>query len=146
MTVKHVLGALWLGHGRMTEATLAAIAMIYGVLLFAVPSVPWESQATRDIAWHGYGHLIAVPFLLKALLTGLGLFTNIVGLQHSRFLRLCGASLGSGIWTWVLSKFALNGVPFTFGSVCAFIFLILSVRIIGMAAADLPKPGSPGSL
>jgi hypothetical protein len=129
----------------LAEASLALVCVLYGGLLIVHPESAWDSQATMDLAWQGYARLIAVPFLVKAVFTGLGLIGNIKGWPSSHFLRLVGALFGSFIWVWLITKFIWSGAPFTFGSICAIVFLILSIRIIGMALAGLPHPGAPGA-
>lgn len=140
-----ILGSRWLGHGRFVEALLSFICLTYGLTLLLVPSAPWDSRVTVDLAWQGWGQAIAGPFLLKAALSGTGLVANILGSSTSRYLRLSGALVGSFIWTWLLVKFTLVGAPFSFGAICALAFLVSSVRIVGMSLADLPLPGSPGT-
>lgn len=138
-------GAPWLGHGRRLEAALALICGIYGVALMFYPVVALDSKATFDLYWQGYGRVIAVPFLLKAIFTGWGLIANIRGRPYSQFLRCVGALIGSFIWSAMIWKFAAFGSPFSFGSICAAIFLLSSIGIVGMASANLPKPGAPGA-
>lgn len=141
-----ILGGPWLGHGRMVELVLSFICLIYGLVLIFDTSASFDSQATRDLAWLGYGNLVGIPFLIKASFSGYGLIANINAWKFSRFSRIIGAFVGSYIWIWILTKFISIGVPFTFGSICAFTFFLCSGRIIGMALANLPVPGAPGIL
>lgn len=141
-----MFGAPWLGHGRRLEAALALICAIYGAGLFISPSLALDSAATVDLYWQGYGRIIALPFILKAGLTGLGVIANISGWPYSQSVRFCGALVGSFIWWGMIWKFVEFGQPFAFGSVCAMVFLISSIGVCGMASANLPKPGAPGVL
>lgn len=142
----NLLAARWLGHGRAIECYLACVAGLYGLILLAVPGAAFDSSATADLAWHGYGRLIAVPLLLKSLLTGGGLILNIRAARYSRPLRMAGAFVGSVIWIWFALKFASMfafatvGFPFCAGAA------LFSIRIMGMSAANLPRPGAPGAL
>lgn len=140
-----MLGAPWLGHGRMFEFVVGTICASYGLVLLFHPDALWDSQATRDLAWYAYGRVIAVPFLLKAIFTGYGLAANIFGWPLSRLSRSVGAVVGCFIWGWMETKFALAGVPLTFGSICAVVFFLGSLRVIGMASMGLPTPGAPGA-
>lgn len=142
MLLAKLLGAPWLGHGRLMEAMLAFVCGLYGALLL-MPHTAWESQATYDLAWTGYGQLVALPFLLKSVLTSYGLLANIRGWHGSRVPRLCGAFVGSFLWAWLIWKYGMSGALLSFGSVCAMVFLLASIRIMGMALADLPCPGEP---
>lgn len=144
-TLARVLGAPWLGHGRMFEFVVCTICALYGLMLLFHPDTIWDSQATRDLAWYAYGRAIAVPFLFKATLTGYGLAANIFGWALSRSSRSCGAGIGCFIWGYLETKFILAGVPFTFGSICAIVFLFGSLRVIVMASMNLPRPGAPGA-
>src|SRR3954467_13502907 len=117
-----IFGAPWLGHGRRLEAALALICGIYGMGLFLFPSLALDSKATFDLYWAGYGRTIGLPFLLKAFFTGLGVIANINAWRCSRFLRVCGALIGSFIWWAMIWKFAEYGSPFDVGSVCALMF------------------------
>lgn len=140
-----VFGAPWLGHGRRLEAALALICLIYGMGLFLFPSLALDSNAIVDLYWSGYGRIIGLPFLLKAILTGLGVIANIKAWPYSQHLRVCGALVGSFIWWGLIWKFVEYGSPFSFGSVCALVFLISSIGIVAMASANLPVPGAPGA-
>lgn len=145
MVLARALGAPWLGHGRMFEFVVGTICALYGLVVLFHPDALWDSQATRDLAWYAYGQLIAAPFLLTATLTGYGLVANICGWPFSRSSRSCGAAAGCFIWGWMETKFVLAGVPFTLGSICAVVFFLGSLRIIGMSSMDLPRPGAPGA-
>lgn len=138
-------GAPWLGHGRRLEFVLAFICLSYGCALIVAPSFALDSKATVDLYWLGFGRTIGLPFLLKGVLTGWGLLSNIKDWPYSRQFRYCGALVGSFIWTSMVWKYTIYGSPLAFGSVCAGAFLISSIGIIGMASANLPRPGAPGA-
>jgi len=140
-----IFGSPWLGHGRKLEATLAGICLTTGLVILWDPGNLTDSKATVDLFWLGYGRVIALPFLLKAVFTGLGVVTNILGFWFSWFLRWAGAGLGSGLWIYLIFKYTLYGSPFAFGSICAGWFLFSSIGIMAHAWADLPRPGAPGS-
>lgn len=137
--------APWLGHGRATECSLAMTAMLYGVLFLTVPGTPFDSKATWEIAWLGYGNWLAYPFLAKAILTGSGLVMNIRGIRGASWLRFAGAWLGFLIWTWLASQFALNHSMVTGFPFCI-VAALFSLRIMALSLAGLPIPGAPGRL
>lgn len=143
-----ILLARWLGHGRRIEVLFTCLCASYGTVLLFIPHTLFDSQATRylELVWVGYGWVIALPFLLTALLAGFGVMFNILGIAGSRHLRVAGAITGSMIWAWYLLKFTTMGLPATFGAFCCLWFLINSTAIIGLALANLPRPGAPGTL
>ena len=141
-----VFAASWLGHGRAIECYLALVAGLYGTTLLAVPDAAYDSKATIDIAWTGYGSLLAIPLLAKAGLTGAGLILNVLGCRGSRLPRFFGALLGSLIWSWLATKLILIGAVATTGFPFCVGASLFSVRIMGMALANLPRPGAPGAL
>lgn len=141
-----LFAARWLGHGRAIECYLACVAGLYGLLLIAVPGAGLDSSATADLAWHGYGWLVGMPLLAKAIATGSGLIFNIRGLRCSRYLRMTGAFIGSMIWIWFTLKFATNRTFATVGFPFCVFASLFSIRIMAMAAANMPRPGAPGAL
>jgi hypothetical protein len=141
-----LLAARWLGHGRAVECMLAVVAGYYGILLLMVPGAAFDSVATADIAWHGYGRIVAIPLLMKAALTGGGLILNIRGKRFSRQMRMSGAFIGSVIWIWLSLKYANLGTVATVGFVFCNVAAVFSIRIMGMAAAGMPRPGAPSAL
>lgn len=142
----NLLGVFRLGQGPKPEASLIRVCFLYGMILLLVPGAAFDSQATRDIAWAGYGHFMSIPFLMMAMISGYGLIANINGWSYSHVFRFCGALLGSFIWLWLMWKFTAVGSPLTFGSVCALVFLIDSLWVAVMALSGLPKPGATGAL
>lgn len=139
------LAAPWLGHGRAVECYLAIVAGLYGLLLLLVPGAAFDSKATVDIAWLGYGHYLSLPLLAKAILTGSGLVLNIKGKQISRKLRFFGALIGTAIWTFLAVKFLAIGAAASVGFPFCAMALLFSIRIMGLALAGLPRPGAPGA-
>lgn len=137
-------GAPWLGHGMRLEATLALLCGVFSLALVIYPESAFDAKATLGFARDGHVHELAIPFLMKALLTGSGVIANINGHAYSRYLRLCGALIGSFIWAAITYQYATVGIPLSFGSVCAGVFLFSSIGIIGMAFANLPRPGERG--
>lgn len=144
--ISMIVGAKYLGHGRAVESYLGLIALSYGTALLMSPYAQFNSQATIDIAWLGYGHYIGIPLATKGMFTLYGLVANIHGWPYSRLFRFVGALIGSGVWLWFYAKFALLGVPFTFGSFFALFSFLYSIRIMALALADLPRPGVAGAL
>lgn len=140
-----LFAAPWLGHGRATECFLLGVGALYGAILL-LPDAAFDSDATADLAWWGYGHWVALPLLIYAVLAGAGLFGNIRGWPLSRTWRFLGAMLGFAIWTWYAAKFAALGqlaaVGFPFSTIAA----IFSIRIMGLALVGLPRPGAPGAM
>lgn len=141
-----IFAARVLGHGRALESYLTAFAGSYGIALLFVPEAAFSSQATRDLAWQGYGQLVAIPFILKAIFSGYGLLANIYDWRMSRQARVTGACFGLWIWSSMLGKFILIGTPYTVGSFAAGWCFYYSIRIIALALSDLPKPGVAGRL
>lgn len=144
-SVEIVFGAPWLGHGRRLEFLITVICLFFGTSLLIDPSLALDSNAVFDLYWLGYGRIVGIPFLLTGILTGWGLLANIRAWRCSVRLRYCGALSGSFVWTAIVWKYSIYGSPLAFGSVCAGAFLISSIGIIGMASANLPRPGTPGA-
>lgn len=145
MLIEIILGARWLGHGRALEAFLAFICVVYSAILLLVPGAPMQSQATAQLAWEGAGPLlIAAPFILKAAFTTTGLYRNIRGLSWSRFYRIVGALIGTFTWSWYLTQFIAYDAVGALGTAMCIGGIVASIRIIGMAGANLPPPGAPG--
>ncbi len=140
-----IVGARWLGHGRATEFMLSLIALLYGIILL-FSGAAGESVATWDLALWGYGHWIAVPFIVKAVLSGSGLVGNLRGWPFSATLRFSGAFLGSVLWAWYLVKLLLFGAIGSLGFSFCVIAAIMSIRIMAMSRANLPLPGAPGAV
>lgn len=141
-----VLGAKALGHGRALESFLAFVCFVYAMIILFVPDAPLQSQATVDLAWEGYGKYIAIPFLLKAILTGWGVYTNKQGLPISRFCRIAGATVGTFLWTFLLFKFIAFDAIGALGTALCIGGIVASLRIVGLAMANLPPPGAPSQI
>lgn len=136
-----------LGHGRATESSLALVSALYGILLLTNSGPQLATvNVTEDIYWMGYSRLLAIPFLVKSVFSGLGVYGNIMGWHHSRQLRLYGAMIGGFLWSWYASKALAVGVSTSLGFAAAIVFLLLSIRTMALVTADLPHPGSPPML
>lgn len=133
-----------LGHGRAVESYLVLFAGSYGIALLFVPEAAFSSQATRDLAWMGYGPWVAIPFLLKSIVSGYGVLANIYAWRRSREFRIIGALIGMWIWSTMVYKFILVGSPYTIGSFAAGWAFFFSIRIVALAIANRPLPGSAG--
>lgn len=136
----------WLGHGRAMETFLAVVCGSYGVFLITVPSAGWSSSALRDLTWNGTVQYLAALMVLKAILSLYGVISNINNLPLSRPARVTGALLGSWVWLWFISKFALVEFPYTLGAFFAGASLLFCIRTIGLAYLNLPRPGQPALL
>lgn len=145
--IEIILGARWLGHGRALEAFLALICAIYAGILLLVPGAAFQSQATAQFVWEGVHPIwIAMPFILKTVFTTIGLYRNIQGLSWSRFYRIVGALIGTFTWSWYLTQFIAYDAVGALGTATCIGGIVASIRIIGMAGANLPPPGAPGQL
>lgn len=140
-----LFAARWLGHGRAIECYLVSVTGVYGVLLLT-PGAAFDSKATVDIAWAGYGHWLALGPLSHFEVAGFGLLGNIKGWRGSRVLRFLGAMIGSLLWTWCAAKFAVLGDIATVGFPFCLVAILFSFRIMALALADLPPPGAPGAI
>lgn len=145
MFLVRMLAAPWLGHGRATECYLVFVSGLYGVLLL-IPGAAFDSAATADLAWSGYGHLVALPLLTQAVFAGAGLLGNIRGWPLSRLWRFIGASMGFLIWTWYAAKFTAIGDLATVGLPFCVVAGLFSIRIMGLALAGVPRSGAPGAM
>lgn len=154
MLLLKLLGASWLGHGRASELALALVLGLSGTLLFITPQGVWLSQLTLDIAYAGYGNYVAYPPLLTAAIKISGLVLNVRGYVLSQPVRFLGAFLAWFLWAWFCIKFFLLtghqtptlGLAQAIALSCAIVGVLFSTRIMFMAAAGLPVPGSPGRL
>jgi hypothetical protein len=140
----YVFGVYQFGSGRMTELTLAFICGLYGLILLFAPAQALHSSDLSDLAWAGLGRMIAIPFLVKSVITGIGLARNIRGDKHSRQLRFIGALIGTFIWSWIATNLAYNGSFGALGFPVSVTFTYLSIRIMALACANLPVPGTAG--
>lgn len=140
----YLFGVSALGAGRMTEFSLAIICAMWGTVLLCAPAEALHSADLADLAWAGFGRLVAVPFLIKATLSWVGLRRNIKNEPYSRQLRFAGASVGCFIWSWIATNLGASGAwgngMLYVGIWCAY----LSIRIMALSCANLPIPGAPG--
>lgn len=140
-----ILGARALGHGRALETFLAFVCFVYACILAFIPDAPYQSSATADLAWY-YGRGLALPFLIIAIFAGWGVYSNKKGLPYSRQCRIIGALIGTFTWTFFLVKFGATDSIGALGTALCIGGIVASLRIMGMAMADLPQPGSPSQL
>lgn len=140
-----LLGARWLGHGRALEASLALTCAIYAGILLIDPDSAAHSSATAVLVWQGVtSWMLSIPFALKAILTATGLYRNIRGLSGSRYFRIAGALTGTFVWAFYLTQYIAYDAVGALGTACCITGIVASIRVIGMAAADLPRPGAVG--
>jgi hypothetical protein len=133
-----------LGHGRMMESYLTAVCALYGFILLVVPNAAISSQATRDVVFDELGRLIALPFLLKAALSGYGILGNIKGWRDANGFRFAGALAGFALFTWYVIKFLLIGAVGALGFPFALVAVAVCVRVMALSSIGLPVPGAPG--
>jgi hypothetical protein len=141
-----ILGARALGHGRALESFLAFVCFVYAMDVLFWPNAAFQSQATADIAWKGYGYVISIPFLLKAGFTGWGVYANRHSLPGSRQCRIIGGTIGTFLWTFFLVKFYAVDAIGALGTALCIGGIVASIRIVGLAMADLPRPGAPSQI
>ena len=133
-----------LGHGRMAETYLAAVALVFGVIL-CFPDAVDTSQATRDPFFQWIGSWLAVPFFLKAYTSGYGVVGTIRGWSYSHTHRFIGAILGVALWGWYAAKFVIIGavgsVGFPFASVAVFVCLrVMMLSLLRIPPAPILPP------
>jgi hypothetical protein len=146
MWIYRFLGGKTLGHGRALETFLAFVCAVYAAILILAPDAIHQSQAIRLVAWYGYGWIVILIFIAKSVFTSLGVIGNIKGWSGSRIYRTIGAFIGTSIWCWFLSQFVAYDALDALGSALCIGGIVASVRIIGMAWANLPRPGAIGTL
>lgn len=134
----------WLGNGRATEMYLTFVALFTGYNLTINPKAAFESQATYDIAWLGYGQWLGAGFIAIGTLQGVGLLLNVLGWRHSVPLRISGAWLAVLVWSFICAKFGLLGSTGAVGFPHTFADVLFSTRALVMACCGYPRPGSPG--
>lgn len=128
----------WLG----IESLLATFCLQYGLVLILIPQSRYDSVLVADLAWQGYGALLGIPFLLKAVFTGFGVIVNLRGHSYSWLLRFIGAFFGTIIWFWMTLKYFSSTATLSFATIISFDCMILSICIMAMAWHDFPEPRS----
>lgn len=142
MWIYKLMGGRTLGHGRALESFLAFICAVYAAILLAYPEAQYQSQATAPLAWRGYGWVFPIPFIAKSFFTAIGVYGNINAWPHSRTYRVIGGFIGTFIWLWFLTQYIAFDMFGALGAALCIGGTVASVRIIGMAWANLPIPGS----
>lgn len=140
--MNNLLLAPVLGHGRMVEAYLATVALLYGVILL-FPDAADTSQATRGAFFNELGSLLGMPFLLKAYFSGYGVIGVIRGWPFSHGHRFTGALIGTALWGWYSAKFALIGAFGTVGFPFATVAVFVCFRVMVLSALHIPPILSP---
>lgn len=141
-----MLGDSFLGHGRRWESFVVLANLYYCMILTFIPNAVGHTEATKDLHQAGIAFFVTIVFWLAFLTSFFGLFCNVKGLRYSQLLRIVGAVIGFGIWGWFALKLALIGLIASPGHVLAALTAMYEVRVVFMAAANLPRPGAPGNL
>lgn len=141
-----MLGDSFLGHGRRWESFVVLANLYYACVLTFTSNSVAKTQATMDIFYSGYAFIIPTVFWLAFTASFFGLFFNVRGMQYSQVLRILGAVLGFLVWGWFGLKLALIGLIASPGHVLSTLTALYEIRVVFMAAANLPRPGAPGNL
>lgn len=141
-----MLGDSFLGHGRRWESFVVLANLYYCLILTFVPGAVGHTEATADLHAAGVAFFVTIVFWCAFLTSFFGLFCNVKGLRYSQPLRIAGAVIGFGIWGWFALKLALIGLIASPGHVLAALTAMYEIRVVFMAAANLPRPGAPGNL
>lgn len=134
---------VYLGHGRMTEACLVFVKLQFAAILLFVPRNEILIIAFEDIPVHA--QILAVPFLMAALPSFVGLVLNALGYDASKWFRIFGASIGIGIWVFLLAKNCLIGNYASATNPWMLMAILASIWIIRRGMLGLPRPGAPGA-
>lgn len=114
--------------GRLLETILILVKYTYAVMFLFVPDHRIEMISVADVVSWVPGAILAIPFLLSATLSAIGLVQFVLGFEAAR-LRKAGATVGMMIWIFILWRnnkdgFVLAGLtPWClwagiFGSIC----------------------------
>jgi hypothetical protein len=142
-----VTGARIFGHGRRLELIFSLAAGLYAVELLVVQNATVRTVVTEDLFWGGYGRSMLAVMWFLFLTTSAGLLFNIRAWPGSRALRIMGASTGFFVWGWFGVKLTLLVVLPSPGQVLACVLGFAGeLMVIFNAAANLPRPGAPGSM
>jgi hypothetical protein len=82
-----MFGVNLLGYGTTLEAFLSLVCFIFGVSVILDPYSIYALPNLGDIVSSGYERLWAIPFFLKSLLSGFGIYAvkkNLVASQAYR--------------------------------------------------------------
>lgn len=140
ISIAEYLGVPWFGDGRSSELSLAAVALLYGLMVAFMPEATYrESIVGWDL--ESWGRWLAIPLLVKSSLTGTGLLMNSLGHRRARYLRFSGATLGCWIWSAFSIKYLKIGDSHTLSFCFTTISTVASIRIILFVMGDIPHPG-----
>lgn len=132
-----------LGHGRMAESYLAAVAFVYGCIL-CFPDAVDTSQATRGPLFTDViGSYLAVPFFAKAAMSGAGVIGVVRGWRSAHAFRFGGAFLGLALWGWYAAKFVAIGAVGTVGFPFTFVAIFICFRVLILSLLGIPPVASP---
>lgn len=135
-----LFAARWLGAGLGIEAFLTVMAFLYALAL-AMAGGPYITQATNDIS-ATYGMYAIAPLVMKSILSGLGVATNVLGNPLSKHLRFIGAFVGFTVWLAIAVNLVYLEEVGGFFVFCA-AASAFSIRVMAMAWAGVPEPGAP---
>jgi hypothetical protein len=134
----------WFGHGRMMECYLTIVCGTIACIIIIAPEQTLYTNALFDIGWTLNAWYIAIPFALKAVLSGGGLICNVNNFPYSQPLRFSGGLVGFAIWFWLSTKFILLDALLLAWPFCV-AAAYSSIRIMAFALVDLPRSGTPGN-
>lgn len=137
-----IFGVKYIGSGLASDVFLFGVTAIYAALLLAVPGQMFDNKALFDLAWDGWGRWLAVPFLIKAILTGAGIVMTIMKKPYARFFRFSGSMVGSIIWYWFIAKYLFVGEILALGFPFSIVGAAFSLRILAISWANLPRQES----
>lgn len=133
----------YLGHGRMLECALIFVKLQYAAILLLIPPKDVLFLAFSDL--HMQTWVLAIPFIACSIPQFIGLSLNIMGYSISRWFRIVGASIGMGIWTFILTKNMVLGYVASQINPWLFMAILGSAIIIRKGVLNLPRPGAAGA-
>lgn len=140
--VENLFLAPVLGHGRMAETYLAAVALLYGLILL-IPGEVASSKATSGSVTELVGAYLAIPFLLKAYFSGYGVIGVIRAWPFTHTHRFIGGLLGITLWSWYSVKFILIGALGATGFPFVTVAVFVCFRVMVLAALRIPPIATP---
>lgn len=138
-----VFGVKYLGHGLGTDVFLFLATTLYAIIILIVPNEMLANGALWDLAWNGWGRWLAVPFIIKSILTGTGVVTTIAKKSCGRYFRFNGGLVGITIWYWFIVKYIFVGEILALGFSFSIVAALFSLRILAISWANLPRQGIP---
>jgi hypothetical protein len=136
-----MFGVNLLGYGTTLEAFLSLVCFIFGVSVILDPYSIYALPNLGDIVSSGYERLWAIPFFLKSLLSGFGIYAVKKNLVASQAYRIAGSVFGSAIWATMFMEYSSSGLYATIGFAFSAAALIFNIRIMGLAMAQVPPGG-----